>query len=372
MPVCRCSAALTSPLPARAPVPSPSRMPRSSSGVLPEPLQHAARWRGLGRDMARRGNGRARRGSSACRTAAAARRDVAVERSPARAACRAARIAPGHGRDLAAAEAAQHFAADRRDAPRMAARSAASTAAALRPRPSSSTPGAAADPVRRRAAVERRVDRRRDGGVADAHLADARAGRRRRRSPPCRRPSSRRRPSRRAPALAVMSPVGMLQRSSNDLEAEIEAAQIWLIAAPPAAKLATICAVTAGREGRDAVRGDAVVAGEDRDQRRARRRRRLALPGGQPFGDLLEPAERARRLGQRRVAPRTASTAASSPSGTTVRVPRCRRTGAGTGAAWQLLRDGATDRASAGRGQTGLALRRCVRPAATGPRTPSP
>ena len=38
---------------------------------------------------------------------------------------------------------------------------------------------------------------------------------------------------------------------------------------------------------------DAVVAGEDRDQRPVDRRRRAALPGGQPLGDFLEPAERA-------------------------------------------------------------------------------
>ena len=50
--------------------------------------------------------------------------------------------------------------------------------------------------------------------------------------------------------------------------------------------------------GRDAARGDAVIAGEDGDARALDARLGAALPGGQPFGDLLQPAERARRLGQ--------------------------------------------------------------------------
>src|SRR5450631_2566813 len=61
------------------------------------------------------------------------------------------------------------------------------------------------------------------------------------------------------------------------------AAASWLMAAPPARKFFTICAVTAG---------------EHRDARSLDPRAGAALPGGQPFGDLLEPAERARRLGE--------------------------------------------------------------------------
>ena len=52
------------------------------------------------------------------------------------------------------------------------------------------------------------------------------------------------------------------------------------------------------RIGRDAARRHAVAAGEHRDARPLDPRAGAALPGGQPFGDLLEPAERARRLGE--------------------------------------------------------------------------
>jgi hypothetical protein len=44
-----------------------------------------------------------------------------------------------------------------------------------------------------------------------------------------------------------------------------------------------------------------VVAGEDRHQRPVDGGR-AAAPGGKPEGDFLEPPERARRLGQLRVA----------------------------------------------------------------------
>ena len=76
--------------------------------------------------------------------------------------------------------------------------------------------------------------------------------------------------------------------------------QIWLIAAPPAVKLATIACVTEGGIRRDALGDDAMIAGEDGDQRRVDMRP-AALPGRQEFGDLLEPAERAGGLGQLRL-----------------------------------------------------------------------
>src|ERR1700678_3607683 len=52
---------------------------------------------------------------------------------------------------------------------------------------------------------------------------------------------------------------------------------------------------------RDAMRDDAVIAGENSDQRRVDMRR-AALPGGEKFADLLQPAERSGRLGQLRLA----------------------------------------------------------------------
>jgi hypothetical protein len=53
-----------------------------------------------------------------------------------------------------------------------------------------------------------------------------------------------------------------------------------------------------GRIGRDAARGDAMGAGKHRDARPLDPRLGAALPAGQPFGDLLQAAQRARRLGQ--------------------------------------------------------------------------
>ena len=53
-----------------------------------------------------------------------------------------------------------------------------------------------------------------------------------------------------------------------------------------------------GGVGRDAERRHPVIAGEDRDPRPVEHRRVAALPGAEPGGYLLEPAERAGRLGQ--------------------------------------------------------------------------
>ena len=53
-----------------------------------------------------------------------------------------------------------------------------------------------------------------------------------------------------------------------------------------------------GREGTDALRRDAVVAGEDQHLRRVERGPRIANPARIPDRQLLQPAERARRLGQ--------------------------------------------------------------------------
>jgi hypothetical protein len=61
--------------------------------------------------------------------------------------------------------------------------------------------------------------------------------------------------------------------------------------------LDTIWAVTAAGS-RDGLVDDAVVAGEHHRQRPLDGRRMAALPGGEPFRDLLQAAERAGRLGQ--------------------------------------------------------------------------
>ena len=59
-----------------------------------------------------------------------------------------------------------------------------------------------------------------------------------------------------------------------------------------------------GRIGRNAARGDAVIAGEDQGARMVEPRRVPRLPGGEPDRQLLEPAESAGGLGQLRLAGR--------------------------------------------------------------------
>src|SRR3546814_6457048 len=55
-----------------------------------------------------------------------------------------------------------------------------------------------------------------------------------------------------------------------------------------------------GRKGRDAARRHAVVAGENQDMQVFKLRFRPLLPGRQMKDAVLQPAERARRLGQLR------------------------------------------------------------------------
>ena len=57
-----------------------------------------------------------------------------------------------------------------------------------------------------------------------------------------------------------------------------------------------------GRIGRNALRGHAVIAGEDQNLDAVQPRRRVALPMRQPGDQIFEPAEAARRLGQGRFA----------------------------------------------------------------------
>jgi hypothetical protein len=74
-----------------------------------------------------------------------------------------------------------------------------------------------------------------------------------------------------------------------------------LIAAPPAWKFATICAVTLHGKGADAARGHAVVAGEHRRPHPIERRPFAPLPARHEQRDLLQPPQRSRRLGQHRL-----------------------------------------------------------------------
>ena len=123
--------------------------------------------------------------------------------------------------------------------------SAASIAARLRASPCIVDPGAAAGPARRAAAEQGRAQRRRRRRIADSHLADGQqvaiVGHRAvagidRGEEFVRRSSPRPREIARRP----------LEVDRHHCELGSRGLAIWLMAAPPAVKLATICAVTAG------------------------------------------------------------------------------------------------------------------------------
>ena len=99
-----------------------------------------------------------------------------------------------------------------------------------------------------------------------------------------------------------MSLVGCFQRQFEDLEAEIEGLADLVDRRAAGLEIGDHLGGDRRRIGGDALLHHAMIAGEDRDHRALDARRMAALPARQPFGDLFEPAERARRLGQPRVA----------------------------------------------------------------------
>ncbi len=74
--------------------------------------------------------------------------------------------------------------------------------------------------------------------------------------------------------------------------------QIWLIAAPPAGEIRHHRLRHRRRISRNALGDDAVVAGEDGDQRVQDMRPGRGLPAGHEGRNLLEPPERPGRLGE--------------------------------------------------------------------------
>ena len=126
-----------------------------------------------------------------------------------------------------------------------------------------------ARPNRRVAAVERRIDRRRDGGVADAHLADAS------RSVP---PAIASMPKAMVATQAFSSMAGVLgdvarrhvEREVEHLEAEAEARADLVDRRAAGGEIVDHLAVDRGGIGRHAAGDDAVAAGEDAHQRAGR------------------------------------------------------------------------------------------------------
>jgi len=161
--------------------------------------------------------------------------------------------------------------------------------------------GAAAHPVRRLAAIERVVDRRRDGGVADSHFADdeeiGAAGDRLHAE------------GHGGGAGCLVHGRALRDVAGRDVEGEIEDLQpdveggTELVDRGAAGReVRQHLARHLGRVGRDSLRDDAMIGSKHRDERPVQRRLALVLHGGEPFDDRLEPAQAAWRLGQLPVA----------------------------------------------------------------------
>ena len=290
------TAALSRPSASAAPEPSPSRMPRSRIGTLADALQGAA-VRLFRRDVA--GETMLDRGGIERVQHRRRRRDHEAIEDDRHALHARRKDGAAKGRHFATAEPAQHFervfqvtgmggkrGVDRRHLARHRGVVDA---------------GAATDPFRAAAAVERGVDRRRHRGVADAHLAQSEhvdlaghglhaegdgAGARR---------LVHRRGQRDVGG-------GQIERQLEDLEADAVGGADLVHRGAACGEVLQHRAGHGGRIGRDALRDDAVVAGEDGDLRAVDRRHRLVLPGREKGDELVEPAERSRRLRQLRLA----------------------------------------------------------------------
>ncbi len=167
--------------------------------------------------------------------------------------------------------------------------------------PSPSSPGARTDPVQSRTAEQRGEDRGGNRGVSDPHLADAEkiGATRHRLHAEGHRPRA----------------VGLLHRrlardvAGRDVEGEVQHLEAEVVGE---ADLVDGCAAAGeildhlpghlGGISRDTLGRHPMISGEDRHHRPVDRRRRPALPGGEPGRDLLEAAERAGRLGEDGVA----------------------------------------------------------------------
>jgi adenosylcobinamide-GDP ribazoletransferase len=157
--------------------------------------------------------------------------------------------------------------------------------------------GTTADPIPGTAAIERAVDRRRDGGVADSHVAwDEQIG-----------PIGNRLHAKgeRAGCLPLVHGrvAGDVARRHvegefEDFQAEPERGADLIDRGAAGGKICHHLARDLGRIGGDALRHDTVIAGKHRDERPVEGGHVPALPAGEPGDQFFEPPERARRLCQ--------------------------------------------------------------------------
>ena len=171
----------------------------------------------------------------------------------------------------------------------------------LRARPVFVNAGAAAGPARAAAAEQRRRDRRRRRGVADAHFAEADqiAIRRHRLIAGLHRGKEFAFAHRR---LSVKSAVGCIERERNDAQCGAGGARELIDGGAACGEIRHHLRGHLGRIGRDALSGDAVIAGEHEDLDALEPRRRVTLPVREPGDEILQPAEAPWRLGQRGLA----------------------------------------------------------------------
>ncbi|ENN89287.1 hypothetical protein RHSP_29741 [Rhizobium freirei PRF 81] len=160
--------------------------------------------------------------------------------------------------------------------------------------------GSRSDPVLCLTAIKRVMDGGGDRGVADAHFADAEQ---------IRAAGDRLHAEghgRSAVTLAerrLFGDVGSrkIERQIEDLETEVVGDADLVDRSSAGSEILHHLLRDGQRERRNSLLGDAVIAGEDRNQRPGHGRR-AAGPGGKPEGDLFETAERAGRFGELRVA----------------------------------------------------------------------
>ena len=280
-----------------APVPSPSRNAKRQDRRLPDPLQQGAVGV-LGRQMA--GDGmiqRARHGL--VQAGGRSRADEPVENDRYAAYPRMG-DRTGHGDKFPPTETAQDL--QRVAQCRRVRRDARRHRRRLGREPRVVDARAAPGPVFRRAAVKRVGQCRRRGGVADAHLARHQQVRNARRPPAQPAASASAKPAASIAGPVVKSTVGLSSAiATTSSRAPASSGQL---VDRRAARLEIRHHLhrDVGGKRADAAGGHAVISGEHRDLGRGDPRLRVAAPGAIPDREILQPPERARRLGQLRVA----------------------------------------------------------------------
>ena len=160
---------------------------------------------------------------------------------------------------------------------------------------------AAADPVGAAAAIKRGIDRRRNGGIADAHFADGKAVGTAGDGLHAVRDGRRAHPvvhGRRKGDI----PGGQVQREFEHPKIQLMQSADLADGRPAGGKVGDHLRSDLTRKSGNALVGYTVISGKNRHHRIVEGRLRLALPSGQPLNQFLHAAERARGLCQLAIA----------------------------------------------------------------------